>query len=88
VNRRGQVLVEQDGKKRGDQRHYLYSNGSMTDLTALIEKTTGCHAEWVNGLNDAGQMICLGDTKQGEGGFVFDYQVAIRPAGKGNSGGR
>jgi probable HAF family extracellular repeat protein len=40
---------------------FLYSNGQMTDLNALIPANTGWELQTATGINDAGQIVGMGD---------------------------
>lgn len=54
VNARGQIVGD------GDMMACLWDNGQVYDLNDLMPPDSGCHLFQATGINDAGQISCLG----------------------------
>jgi probable HAF family extracellular repeat protein len=70
INNRGEIvmMVPRDDHTTENYIHHGKTTVSLRKLLA----SSGCVADSVGGINDAGQLICFGSTPGGMAGFVFD----------------
>jgi probable HAF family extracellular repeat protein len=67
INNRGQIVgfSKCEGTVIGSERAFVYRNGKMIDLNALIAPATGWTLLNATAINDAGQIVGFGKTPDG-----------------------
>lgn len=78
INNRG-LVVGEAGAIDGLSHAFLYDNGSMIDLQALVE---GAFASSGQGINDAGQIVgCFYSANGGQRAIVFSSDMQLQDLG-------
>ena len=80
VNDAGQVVGYQNPANSNLGVPFLYSDGNWTDLNSLVDPSLGWTLLNVNGINDAGQIVGVGEINDTFHAFVLGPATVPEPA--------
>jgi probable HAF family extracellular repeat protein len=66
INNAGQIVGGPPTGSRSTHPAFLYSDGKMTDLNAMIDPASGWHLTEAKAINDSGQIVGNGKNKAGQ----------------------